>query len=237
MFLNKSSELVELVESPFCFNTIDDKLGLACKNANHPLSVAALFVPLNYFIMENKKLNPFDLNRTEYAELLGITPNAVRMRMRHGKLKEDYKFENGKYIFKAPQRERVNYGQTTGHLTTPKKIYNRGNHYKANYPNEAFRLHNERKMLNAVNERDPNFINNYQEIKAKYTQDKAKEKIEQQRQQQRSSVRKYGSPIFSESNKGYDDLRYHNGRADESQPDKFRATNRGKNINWEKKYY
>ena len=186
--------------------------------------------------MKNEKLNPFDLNRKEYAELLGISPNAVRMKQRRGQLEGEYKFENGKYIFRAPQRVRANYGQTTGHLTAPKKVYNRGNHYKANYPNNAFRLHNERKMLNAVNERDPDFINNYQEIKAKYTQDKAKEKIEKQRQQQ-SSVRKYGSPIFSESNKGYDDLRYHNGRADESQPDKFRATNRGKNINWEKKYY
>ena len=201
---------------------------------DHPGSVATIFITLN---MKNEKLNPFDLNRKEYAELLGISPNAVRMKQRRGQLEGEYKFENGKYIFRAPQRVRVNYGQTTGPLTAPKKIYNRGNHYKANYPNNAFRLHNERKMLNAVNERDPDFINNYQDIKAKYTQDKAKEQIEKQRQQQQSSVRKYGSPIFSESNKGYDDLRYHNGRADESQPNKFRATNRGKNINWEKKYY
>ena len=139
----------------------------------------------------------------------------------------EYKFENGRYIFRAPQRARANYGQTPGHLTTTKKIYNRGNHYKANYPNEAFRLHNERKMLRAVNERDPSFINNYQEIKAKYTQDKAKEQIEKQRQQ-RSSARAYGTPIFSESNKGYGDPQYHNGRADVYHPDKFKATNRGK---------
>ena len=48
--------------------------------------------------MTKKNLNPFDLNRTEYAELLGITPNAVRMRLRHGKLEGEYIFENGKYI-------------------------------------------------------------------------------------------------------------------------------------------
>ena len=40
---------------------------------------------------------------------------------------------------------------------------------------------------------------------------------------------------FLESNKGYDDLRYHNGRAHESQPNKFTATNRGKD--WTKKEY
>jgi len=44
------------------------------------------FVTLN---MTNKTLNPFDFNRTEYAELLGISPNAVRMRMRQGKLEVD----------------------------------------------------------------------------------------------------------------------------------------------------
>jgi hypothetical protein len=54
--------------------------------------------------MTNKKLNPFDLNRTEYADLLGITTNAVRMRMRRGQLDEEYKFENGKYNFKASER-------------------------------------------------------------------------------------------------------------------------------------
>ena len=82
--------------------------------------------------MSAEKINPFDLNQTEYAELLGISPNAVRMRRRRGLLEGQYKFENGKYIFKAPERVRVNQGQTNGHLTTPKKIYNRGNHYKAN---------------------------------------------------------------------------------------------------------
>ena len=51
------------------------------------------------------------------------------------------------------------------------------------------------------------------------------------------SSHQYTSGLFNESNKGYDDLRYHNGRAHESQPNKFTATNRGKDINWEKKYY
>ena len=92
--------------------------------------------------MKKQNLNPYDLNRTEYAELLGITPNAVRMRLRHGKLDGEYKFENGKYFFRAPEKERANQGMTPGQKTTLKKIYRRGNHYKANYPNEAFRKHN-----------------------------------------------------------------------------------------------
>jgi hypothetical protein len=97
--------------------------------------------------MTKKNLNPFDLNRTEYAELLGVSPNCIRMRLRHGKLEGEYIFENGKYIFKAPSRERANHGLTTGQKTTLKKIYRRGNHHNANYPNDSFRKYNEAKML------------------------------------------------------------------------------------------
>ena len=50
---------------------------------------------------------------------------------------EDYIFENGKYLFRAPTRERVNIGITTGQKTTLKKIYRRGNHFKGNYPNKS----------------------------------------------------------------------------------------------------
>ena len=71
--------------------------------------------------MSAEKINPFDLNQTEYAELLGISPNAVRMRRRRGLLEGQYKFENGKYIFKAPERVRVNQGFDQGYLTTLKK--------------------------------------------------------------------------------------------------------------------
>ena len=34
-------------------------------------------------------------------------------------------------------------------MTTPKKV-NRGNHFKANYPNDAFRLHNQYKKEQAI---------------------------------------------------------------------------------------
>ena len=79
---------------------------VACKIADHRLSVAQNIVILNYGTMNEDKLNPFDLNRTEYASLLGISPNAVRMRMRHGKLEGEYIFKNDKYFFRAPKRAR-----------------------------------------------------------------------------------------------------------------------------------
>ena len=71
--------------------------------------------------MNEDKLNPFDLNRTEYASLLGISPNAVRMRMRHGKLEGEYIFKNGKYFFRAPKRVRDYQGLDHPRMTTQTK--------------------------------------------------------------------------------------------------------------------
>lgn len=190
-------------------------------------------VVLKKLTMSQKNINPFDLNRTEYAELLGITPNAVRMRLRKGKLEGEYIFENGKYLFRAPSRERDYIVKPGGLETTPKKVYNRGNHYKANYPNDAFRRHNEEKMLRKLNETDPNFIKDYKQIKAKYVQEKAVEKVE--RMKNMSIVKDYGGGIFNESNKGYLDPQYHNGRADQYHPNKFRGSKYTKPK--EKKYY
>jgi hypothetical protein len=99
-----------------------------------------------------EELDQYKLSRSQYAKKLGITPNAVRMRMRHGKLNGEYWFNGSKFLFKEPEGPRENH--VTDHpqkssLTTLKKTYNRGNHFNAvkngNYPNEAFKLYNERK--------------------------------------------------------------------------------------------
>ena len=93
--------------------------------------------------MESEKHNPFDLNRTEYADLLGITPNAVRMRMRRGQLNGEYKFENGKYNFKAPGRARVSMVSIPGQMTTStKRIINRGAHETSKNPRYTTALRN-----------------------------------------------------------------------------------------------
>ena len=96
------------------------------------------------------ELEQFHLTRGAYAKRLGITPNAVRMRMRHGNLSGEFRFDGNKYLFKTPKRPRDNIAQDHPSLTTPKKKYNRGNHFKADYPNNAFQLHNEMKMLNKI---------------------------------------------------------------------------------------
>ncbi len=190
--------------------------------------------------MTRKNLNPFDLNRTEYAELLGITPNAVRMRLRHGKLEGEYILENGKYIFKAPSGERANHGLTSGQKTTLKKIYNRGNHHKARYPNEAFRKHNEAKMLAKLK------YNVDEEIQAllpdaiEIAKSKKRESLNNASGRapnsggrvsslENKSYKNYGTGIYSEGTNGY--LDNVNPYQHQSNPQKFTATNRGRRIN------
>ena len=209
---------------------------VACKIADHLLQRNIYFVTLNFGTMNENKLNPFDLNRTEYASLLGISPNAVRMRMRHGKLEGEYIFKNGKYLFRAPKRERDYYGLDHPIKTTQtKRKINRGNHHKANYPNEAFRKHNEMKMLAKLKHRvDPEV----QELLPEAVELAKQNKLERQQSTLNdTSMKNYGMGIFNESNKGYADPQYHNGKAHETHPRKFTATNRGKQIDWSKKYY
>ena len=147
--INKTSELVELIDIPFSTLEKSVKYLLACKNGDHPNSVAKV-------IMNDKKgkeeLDQYTLTRSEYANKIGKSPNAVRMMMRQGKLSGEYRFDGSKYIFRSSKRPRENYDNdhpVKVKLTTPKKV-NRGNHFKADYPNEAFRLHNQYKKEQAI---------------------------------------------------------------------------------------
>ena len=182
----------------------------------------------NFIIMKKTNLNPYDLNRTEYAELLGITPNAVRMRLRHGKLEGEYKFENGKFLFRAPEAVRANIGLTSGQKTTLKKIYRRGNHHKAHYPNEAFRKHNEMKMLAklkySVDEEVQALMPEAVEI-AKQKKAERMRELQNDLMRGRSPLTNYGT-FFNESSRGYGSPSYHSARADIMQPDKFRNRQR-----------
>ena len=223
-----------LFDSVMCYIWV-----LPCRMADQQLQRNITLDILICGIMSAEKINPFDLNRTEYAELLGISPEAVRMRLRRGKLEGEYKFENGKYFFRAPLRARENLGQPPGQMSTQKKKINRGAHDTSKNPRylPQLRARNEAVKLAAlkykigpeIQDRLPRAI----EIAQKeYSEDRRK--LEESN---KPKILQYTTGIFNESNKGYDDLRYHNGRAHESQPNKFRATNRGKDINWEKKYY
>ena len=111
-------ELVELVHNYL----------LACSLFDHPQC------DISYLVMIKKglaELEQFHLTRGEYAKRLGITPNAVRMRMRHGNLSVQFRFDGNKYLFKSPKGPRDNIVNDHPTLTTQTKKYNRGNHFKA----------------------------------------------------------------------------------------------------------
>jgi len=147
--LYKKGEMVEMVERYFKPIVYCDKMLPACKKADHPFSIAKVIMKK---LKGQEELDQFYLTRAEYANELGKTPNAVRMMMRQGKLSGEYRFDGSKYIFRSSKRPRENYDNdhpVKVKLTTPKKV-NRGNHFKADYPNEAFRLHNQYKKEQAI---------------------------------------------------------------------------------------
>ena len=68
----------------------------ACENKDHPVSVAKVTMTT---LKGQKELDQFYLTRSEYANEIGKTPNAVRMMMRHGKLTGEYRFDGSKIYF------------------------------------------------------------------------------------------------------------------------------------------
>jgi len=97
--------------------------------------------------MENNNDKDFILTRGEYANKIGKSKGSVIQSMRRGGLRDLYIFKEGKYLFKDPKAMRANTNSIHKQIYTPKKKYNRGNHFKAKYPNRHFQQHNELKML------------------------------------------------------------------------------------------
>jgi hypothetical protein len=143
-------------------------------------------------------IDEYVLTRGEFAKRVGKTKNAVRLAMRRGKYEGEYRFDGKQFLFKDPDRTRANQGGDHPTSTiVKKKTYNRGNHYNAKYPNDAFRKYNESKMLAAVNERDPEFIKDYKEIRKQFKDDKAKKDYEKAKLR---PVRYYGKMLYGGEN-------------------------------------
>ncbi len=109
------------------------------------------------------ELDEYIFTRPEMAQLLGITTNALRMRMRKGRCDLDYRFDGKQFKFKRPPKDRMismmgNQPKTAHDKAIhdyDKKIqrkYNRGATHKgkSKYPNEAFKLQNEMKIMNHI---------------------------------------------------------------------------------------
>ena len=208
------------------------KLSLRPKTTTHcnPLHVLYKVRMTRHFIPGID--DDYKFTRSEYAQFLGISPNALRMKMRRGTHNFDYVIKDGKYLFKRPRENMVSRPPNDHLNPSLQSKRKRGAHKegKANYPNDAFEMHNEMKILNNINKKFKS-----EEHKRRFEQlnDAALEKIdkdikaEQQRKirneasrQQLSTNRealpwvnhggttlptKYGSTLNAEGLKRYED--------------------------------
>ena len=94
-------------------------------------------------------MGKFKLTRSEFAKKLEISTDNLKKRMRRGQYKDQYIFENGKYLFSGdagvgPIKQKIK----PVSLGTKKKR-NRGNHLTSTNPrySNQLRQHNEMKML------------------------------------------------------------------------------------------
>ena len=117
---------------------------------------------------DQQYLEQFVLTRSEMAESLGISTNALKCRMRKGNTEGlDFRHDGKKFLFK---RLRGNQGHQTP-VIRPKGRWNEFNKKKKNeprrgvthigeakYPNEPFRKHNELKILNRITKEVPQYV-------------------------------------------------------------------------------
>ena len=109
------------------------------------------------------ELDEYIFTRPEMAQLLGITTNALRMRMRKGRCDLDYRFDGTQFKFKRLPRDRVNTMMPDLPKTSHEKAlrdydrkvqkrYNRGATHKGKgkYTEDVFKLQNEMKIMNHI---------------------------------------------------------------------------------------
>ena len=168
--------------------------------------------------MTNQIDKEFYLTRGEYAKKINKSKGSVIQSMRRGGLKDEYVFINNQYFFKLPKAKRENKGQYTDTKYTPKKKYNRGNHFNARYPNAKFKQHNELKMLAKLKgTTDTEILDLLPDALERARQERFSQK---QKQLIPESTKNYGGFITNE----------------QLNRDKFNPTNKGKNTK-KKTYY
>ena len=207
----------------------------------------------------------FKFTPSEYAKLRGISTSAVRKRRLNGLEKNNFKIENGKYYYRTPERDRPNIVEVTPHNNpkfhgsdyrpkkslkeyTKKKRRRNVSEGNENYHNarngwQLKQLNDMRKLTRLENDLSEDGILEIKDDIIEVAKQRVAERKKKEAQVRASHVaairdqkvtKNYGG-FFNESNKGYSDMSYHNGRAHNENPNKFKPTNRGKNV--EKKYY
>ena len=132
----------------------------------------------------------------EYAKIIGLSKEGVRSRRRDGKLEGQYIQKDSRYLYARP---RVNPGSAVHENRT--RTIRRGAHKsgaETKYPNNAFKQHNELKMLAklkaSVDDETLALIPEAVEIAKKKKQERVRETLESVK---KPSKTKYSSGLYN----------------------------------------
>ena len=200
-----------------------------------------------------KELAEYKFTHEEMARLLGISSNALRMRMRNGNHDEfQMSYIKGKKMYKRP-RDYLGIrppGRWAGHTPKQKlsvvrkpssrKKVNRGNHFDADYPNDSFKQHNDIKMMarlkGNLDQVTTNLIPEAIQI-AKVNRRRRSKDFHTRREEYERAQRARTVTWSNESNRGYGSVQYHSPNAHLLEPKKFTPSKGKETKSYEKKYY
>ena len=171
-------------------------------------------------------MSNFKLTRSEFSKKLGIPTDTLKKRMKRGHYKDQFIFENGKYLFSGDVRDGPKLVTNKPMSLGTKRVRNRGNHFTSKNPDykPQFQKTNEIRMLAKLKHRVD-----------EETQEVLPEAIEIAKQQKRERLRKeleapikkpYSSGIYNASF-GSSYVNNMSPIAHKRNPLNFRSTNRG----------
>ncbi len=172
-------------------------------------------------------MSKFKLTRSEFSNKLGIPTDTLKKRMRRGQYKDQYIFENGKYLFSGD----VKVGPIKAvpkPLSLGTKRRNRGNHFDSKNPNykPQFRQTNEIRMLAKLKHNVPDDIQELLPDAIEIAKQKKRERLQKSLEQ---PIRKqYGTGLINMSTNTRD---HQNPILYKTRPNLFQSTNRGRIIN------
>jgi len=179
-------------------------------------------------------MSKFKLTRSEFSQKLGIPTDTLKKRMRRGQYKDDYIFENGKYLFsgdaKVGPKQVINKPVSLG----TKRVRNRGNHFNSKNPNykPQFQRTNEIRMLAKLKHNVPTDV---QELLPDAIEIAKQKKQERLRKALEQPIKKpYGTGLINLSTNSRDHV---NPILHKTRPNLVIDTNRGKDDEKKFKYY
>ena len=172
-------------------------------------------------------MSEFKLSRSEFSQKLGIPTDTLKKRMRRGQYKDQYIFENGKYLFSGDVKVGPKLVVSKAISPGTKRVRNRGNHFDSKNPNykPQFQRTNEIRMLAKLKHNVPEEV---QELLPDAIEIAKQQKLERLRKSLEQPIRKqYGTGLINMSSKNID---HYNPVLHKSRPNLFQTTNRGRKI-------